>query len=83
MKVVMAVAMMMFAMVANAEEATVNQNGGASSTGNAEGRGVANFTMSFSGSVTTKGNMDAEGSNQIMMDAEDKEAFDNYLRNNY
>ena len=73
MKNVVAVVMMMFALSVSAEEATVNQSGGASATGDAEGRGVANFTMSFSGSVTTKGNMDAEGSNQIMTDVEDKE----------
>jgi hypothetical protein len=56
-----------------------NTSGGASSTmnGDAEARGVANFTMSFSGSGTTKGNFDAdgEGSMQNMFAGEDRPAY--------
>lgn len=43
-------------------------NGEAHVKGNAEGRGVANFTMSFSGSGTTKGDFDADGMTQNMFD---------------
>ena len=56
-----------------------NTSGGASSTmnGDAEARGVANFTMSFSGSGTTKGNFDAdgEGSMQNMFAGEDRPVY--------
>ena len=39
-------------------------------TVDAEGRGVANFTMSFSGSATTKGNFDGNGMMQNLFDSE-------------
>jgi len=36
--------------------------------GNAEGRGVATFSMNFSASANTKGNFDADGMTQNMFD---------------
>jgi hypothetical protein len=41
-------------------------------TVDAEGRGVANFTMSFSGSATTKGNFDGNGMMQNLFDSENR-----------
>jgi hypothetical protein len=48
------------------------QNGSmeSKSTVDAEGRGVANFTMSFSGSATTKGNFDGQGMMQDIFNAD-------------
>ena len=43
-------------------------NGEAQMKGNGEARGTANFTMSFSGSGTTKGNFDADSATQNMFD---------------
>jgi hypothetical protein len=56
-------------------------NGEFNSKGNAEGRGTANFTMSFSGSGTTKGNMDANGSTQNMFDSKSYEYRPYYYGN--
>lgn len=39
----------------------VNNEGQTQMNGNAEGRGTANFTMSFSGSATTKGDFNGNG----------------------
>ena len=54
-----------------AENVDVNNANSAESkaTVDAEGRGVANFTMSFSGSATTKGNFDGEGMMQNLFDS--------------
>ena len=56
-----------------------NTAGGASSTmnGDAEARGSANFTMSFSASGQTKGNIDAdgEGSMQNMFAGQNEPAY--------
>ena len=54
------------------DDTNTNHNGSAESkaTVDAEGRGVANFTMSFSGSATTKGNMDADGMMQNIFGSE-------------
>jgi hypothetical protein len=45
------------------DDANGNTAGGASSTvkGDAEAKATANFTMSFSGSARTTGNIDADG----------------------
>ena len=43
-------------------------NGEAQMKGNAEGRGVATFSMNFSASANTKGNFDADGMTQNMFD---------------
>ena len=55
-----------------AESTDVNGANSAESkaTVDAEGRGVANFTMSFSGSATTKGNFDADGMMQNIFGSE-------------
>jgi hypothetical protein len=44
-----------------------NHSGGANAqmNGDAEARGTANFTMSFSGSATTKGNFDADAESDM------------------
>ena len=54
------------------DDTNTNHNGSAESQAkvDAEGRGVANFTMSFSGSATTKGNMDADGMMQNIFGSE-------------
>jgi len=58
-----------------------NHSGGADSkmTGNAEGRGVATFSMNFSASANTKGNFDAdaEGSMQNMFAGEGRDYYYN------
>jgi len=45
------------------EDTNGNHSGGANGqmNGNAEGRGVATFSMNFSASANTKGNFDADG----------------------
>lgn len=43
-------------------------NGQFNTKGNGEARGTANFTMSFSGSGTTKGDFVADGATQNMFD---------------
>ena len=48
-----------------------NNNAQFDSKGDAEARGTANFTMSFSGSGTTKGNFDANGATQNLVDGRD------------
>lgn len=48
-------------------------NGEFNSKGNSEARGTANFTMSFSGSGTTKGDFDANGMTQNMFDSKSYE----------
>ena len=55
-----------------AENVDVNNANSAESqaTVDAQGRGVANFTMSFSGSATTKGNFDGEGMMQNLFGSE-------------
>ena len=57
-----------------AESTDVNGANSAESkaTVDAEGRGVANFTMSFSGSATTKGNFDGNGMMQNLFDSENR-----------
>ena len=72
----------MFAIVASTNsfaffnDTNGNTAGGASSTmnGDAEGRGVATFSMNFSASANTKADFDAdgEGSMQNMFAGEDK-----------
>ena len=59
---------------AAAESTDVNGANSAESkaTVDAEGRGVANFTMSFSGSATTKGNFDGNGMMQNLFDSENR-----------
>ena len=46
-------------------------NGEAQMKGNAEGRGVATFSMNFSASANTKGNFDADGMTQNLVDGRD------------
>jgi hypothetical protein len=48
-----------------------NNNAQFDSKGDAEARGTANFTMSFSGSGTTKGNFNANGATQNLIDGRD------------
>ena len=59
-----------------AEDVNANNSGGASSTANsdAKGRVGGSFSMQFVGNASSEGNMnmDAEGSNQTMVNADDK-----------
>jgi len=61
------------------EDGNGNHSGGVSSTmnGDAEGRGVATFSMNFSASANTKANFDAdgEGSTQNMFTGENREYY--------
>jgi hypothetical protein len=65
MKNVIALTAILTATSANAffDDGNGNHSGGASSTmnGDAEGRGVATFSMNFSASANTKANFDADG----------------------
>ena len=49
------------------EDTNGNHSGGANGqmNGNAEGRGVATFSMNFSASANTKGNFDADGESNM------------------
>ena len=57
----------------NGLDATNNGSVDSKSVVNGEARGTANFTMSFSGSGTTKGNFDHSGMMQNMFGAENKD----------
>lgn len=61
------------------DDTNVNHSGGmnGNAKGDAEARGTANFTMSFSGSATTKGNFIADGDAdmQNMFSGEDRPVY--------
>lgn len=67
----------------NDGSSNVNHNGSmeSKSIGNGEARGVANFTMSFSGSGTTKGDFDHGGMMQNIFGGQNKEATPYYYGN--